>query len=152
MLTLALLLACSAPNNTDGDGPAGKATQEDVDALLDRLEALEAEVAALRNAGAPVGIDADADGDGLREWDGLPVGTRRGDVLWAWSCPTWGYHQVDPPPPSWMKEPQDSRMTPGWACYVRRGDGDWSEATWAPPQEDYGCDQSALAVWECLAL
>lgn len=157
-MLLALLLACSNP---DGDGPAGRVTPDDLAEALDRIEALEAEVVALRNAGAPVGIDADVDGDGLREWDGLPVGTRRGDVLYDWTCSAAG--EVPPAAPGWMIEAWDAwegdeRLTPTFGCYVL--DGAREDARWGsfrPPrggewpfrmEEE---DVSAYRV-QCLAL
>lgn len=161
MLALALLLACS-PANTDGDSPAGRVTPEDLGELLDRVEQLEAEVVALRNAGAPVGIDADADGDGLREWDGLPVGTRRGSVLYDWTCSAAG--EVPPAAPGWMIEAwatheADERLALTFGCYTFDGvreDAEWGRSRppdggpWGPGtmrDEDVG-----LYRVQCLAL
>ena len=128
MFTLALLLACSTPDSADGH--AGRVTPDDLAELLDRVEALEADVVALRSAGAPVGIDADVDGDGLREWDGLPVGTRRGDVLYDWTCSAAG--EVPPAAPGWMVEAwgahnTDDRFPLPFGCWDRDGDGRWSD-------------------------
>lgn len=68
---LLLVLACGSANTT----------LEDVDELLDRIEALERQVADLGGV-----ADVDSDGDGLRDGDGLPVGTRRGDLLFEDGC------------------------------------------------------------------
>ena len=131
MLTLALLLACAGPGAQD-TAATGKVTAEDLAEALDRIEALEAEVAALRTAGAPVGIDVDADGDGLREWDGLPVGTRRGDVLYDWTYT--GAEDVPPAAPGWMlaqweAHDEDDRIPLAFDCSTldgARGDAHWS--------------------------
>lgn len=82
MITLALLFACGA---TDPGQAQTVPTVEDLDAALDRIEQLEQQVAALQalTGAAPV---EDADSDGFRDSDGLPVGTRRGDVLWEGRC------------------------------------------------------------------
>lgn len=158
MLTLALLLACSTPN-TDGDSPAGKVTPDDLAELLDRVEQLEAEVVALRNAGAPVGIDADVDGDGLREWDGLPVGTRRGDVLYDWTCSAAG--EVPPAAPGWMIEAWsahsvDDRFPLPFGCWDDDGgSGRWSDKP--PPGGDrwymrFGPEDENVYRLQCAAI
>jgi hypothetical protein len=150
-LTLILAAGCV---NKDAPLTDKVVTTEDVDELLARLEALEAEVAALKASGAPVGIDADADGDGLREWDGLPVGTRRGDVLWEWACPEGadGYTDVSSQPPSWLKPPADPRLAPGFGCYRSwdgapyGGDGSLSV------NSTMVCDRDHSQSFQCIAL
>lgn len=151
LLTLA---ACSGPAT---DTPAledNRLTLDDVDELLARVEALEAEVAALKSSGAPVGIDADVDGDGLREWDGLPVGTRRGDVLWEWACPegadVGAEIPVDQRPPAWMKAPADTRIAPGFGCFASPVD----ETHWSDVYvgETTFCDKDRPYLIQCIAL
>lgn len=150
LLTLA---ACSGPA-TDAPLEDNRLTLDDVDELLARVEALEAEVASLRNSGAPVGIDADADGDGLREWDGLPVGTRRGDVLWEWACPEGADQETPldvPLPPEWMAPPADERIAPGFGCYIRHDGGSWGgPGAYIGPV--MSCDKDHPTEWQCIAL
>ena len=82
MLALTLLFACGT---TDPGQAQTVPTVEDMDAALERIEALEAQIAALQAAVGVAPVE-DADHDGYRDSDGLPVGTRRGDVLWEGVC------------------------------------------------------------------
>lgn len=49
-------------------------TSDELNDIYDRLEALE------------LAANADKNRDGLRDADALPVGTKRGDVLWSATC------------------------------------------------------------------
>lgn len=109
-MLFALWLACAGPESA-----------EDLDELLDRIEALEAQVVALQLASGTAEVDDD--GDGLRDRDGLPLGTKRGDVLFDIACegegipvtfPTW-FKDMPLVPPRWEV----------WANEAADGSADW---------------------------
>ena len=87
-MLFALWLACAGPESAD-----------DLDELLDRIEALEAQVVALQLASGAAEVDDD--GDGLRDRDGLPLGTKRGDVLFDIACEGEGIPVTFP---AWFKD------------------------------------------------
>jgi len=130
MLALTLLFACGT---TDPGQAQTVPTVEDLDAALERIEALEQQVAALQAAVGVAPVE-DADHDGYRDSDGLPVGTRRGDVLWEGRCegsdaddfvtyPAWAVSEpvaegeIPAPSPVWLWWCGDDR-----GCSIVQGD------------------------------
>jgi hypothetical protein len=113
MLLLAIL-ACA------GTTAAGT-TQDDLDAALDRIEALEAQVVALQLASGAAEVDDD--GDGLRDRDGLPLGTKRGDVLFDEACDAPG--DVVAFPLWFAPTPQAVPSVGLWTSETTRGNMSW---------------------------
>ena len=118
MLALTLLFACGT---TDPGQAQTVPTVEDMDAALERIEALEAQIAALQAAVGVAPVE-DADHDGYRDSDGLPVGTRRGDVLWEGRCDGDGDFGREITFPNWLARPRTPGQPPvpapywAWVC------------------------------------
>jgi hypothetical protein len=113
-MLLLIFLACASTPTTD-------LTQDDLDEVLSRIEALEAQVVALQLASGAAEVDDD--GDGFRDGDGLPLGTKRGDVLLDVAC---GGPADVVAFPSWFAPTPPAVPAVGlWTSETTRGNVSW---------------------------
>lgn len=126
-----LFAACSGGTDT----PSVPDLSDDLDAALDRIEALEAEVATLR-ASTGTAEEVDADDDGFRDSDGLPMGTKPGDIFLTLDCAADETATVTLPP-GLTGVPSPERPEPRVVMWDTRPEGAQLAATsWATMDED----------------